>query len=118
MVKDMFIKENIMLALAGLKSNKMRALLTMLGIIIGIASVIGVVSVGSAMTASVESSMSSMGATNITVNIQEKSTTSTEMLIHKIMQMEKIQQTVNKIIVKHLIMLHKMQEIKVMQVLM
>ncbi|WP_459476812.1 ABC transporter permease [Clostridium saccharoperbutylacetonicum] len=74
----MFIKENIMLALAGLKSNKMRALLTMLGIIIGIASVIGVVSVGSAMTASVESSMSSMGATNITVNIQEKSTTSME----------------------------------------
>ena len=39
----MFIKENIMLAIAGLKSNKMRALLTMLGIIIGIASVIGVV---------------------------------------------------------------------------
>jgi putative ABC transport system permease protein len=69
----MFIKENIMLAIAGLKSNKMRALLTMLGIIIGIASVIGVVSVGNAMTASVTSSMSSMGATNITVNVQEKS---------------------------------------------
>ncbi|AWK51872.1 ABC transporter permease [Clostridium beijerinckii] len=70
----MFIKENIMLAIAGLKSNKMRSLLTMLGIIIGIASVIGVVSVGNAMTASVTSSMSSMGATNITVNVQEKST--------------------------------------------
>ena len=73
----MFIKENIMLAIAGLKSNKMRALLTMLGIIIGIASVIGVVSVGNAMTSSVTSSMASMGATNITVNVQEKSTTST-----------------------------------------
>ena len=69
----MFIKENIMLAIAGLKSNKMRSLLTMLGIIIGIASVIGVVSVGNAMTSSVTSSMSSMGATNITVNVQEKS---------------------------------------------
>ncbi|ABR33980.1 protein of unknown function DUF214 [Clostridium beijerinckii NCIMB 8052] len=55
----------------------MRALLTMLGIIIGIASVIGVVSVGNAMTSSLTSSMSSMGATNITVNVQEKSTTST-----------------------------------------
>ena len=66
-----------MLAIAGLKSNKMRALLTMLGIIIGIASVIGVVSVGNAMTASVTSSLSSMGATNITVNVQEKSATST-----------------------------------------
>ncbi|AQS08981.1 macrolide export ATP-binding/permease protein MacB [Clostridium saccharobutylicum] len=73
----MFIKENILLAIAGLKSNKMRSLLTMLGIIIGIASVIGVVSVGNAMTSSVTSSMSSMGATNITVNVQEKSTTST-----------------------------------------
>lgn len=73
----MFIKENIMLAVAGLKSNKMRALLTMLGIIIGIASVIGVVSVGNAMTSSLTSSMSSMGATNITVNVQEKSTTNT-----------------------------------------
>jgi len=70
----MYIKENIMLAIAGLKSNKMRSLLTMLGIIIGIASVIGVVSVGNAMTSSVTSSMSSMGATNITVNVQEKST--------------------------------------------
>ena len=70
----MFIKENILLAIAGLKSNKMRSLLTMLGIIIGIASVIGVVSVGNAMTSSVTSSMSSMGATNITVNVQEKST--------------------------------------------
>jgi len=73
----MFIKENILLAIAGLKSNKMRSLLTMLGIIIGIASVIGVVSVGNAMTSSVNSQMASMGATNITVNVQEKSTTST-----------------------------------------
>ena len=73
----MFIKENMMLAIAGLKSNKMRSLLTMLGIIIGIASVIGVVSVGNAMTSSLTSSMSSMGATNITVNVQERSTTST-----------------------------------------
>ncbi|EHJ00184.1 protein of unknown function DUF214 [Clostridium sp. DL-VIII] len=72
----MFIKENIMLAIAGLKSNKMRALLTMLGIIIGIASVIGVVSVGNAMTSSLTSSMSSMGAKNITVNVQERSSTS------------------------------------------
>ena len=71
----MFIKENIMLAISGLKSNKMRAILTMLGIIIGIASVIGIVSVGNSMTASVSSSMSEMGSTNITVNVQEKSTT-------------------------------------------
>ncbi len=32
--------ENILLAISGLRANKMRALLTMLGIIIGIGSVI------------------------------------------------------------------------------
>ncbi|BCZ46054.1 ABC transporter permease [Clostridium gelidum] len=74
----MFIKENIMLAVAGLKSNKMRALLTMLGIIIGISSVIGIVSVGNALTASVTSNVASMGANNITINVAQRSTTSTQ----------------------------------------
>jgi putative ABC transport system permease protein len=74
----MFIKENIMLAVAGLKSNKMRALLTMLGIIIGISSVIGIVSVGNALTASVTSNVASMGANNITINVSQKSTDPTE----------------------------------------
>lgn len=73
----MFIKENIALALAGLKSNKMRAILTMLGIIIGIASVISIVSVGNAMTSSVTSSMADIGTSNIMVNVTEKSTTTT-----------------------------------------
>ena len=45
----MLILENIMLALSGLKSNKMRALLTMLGIIIGIASVIAIMTVGNSL---------------------------------------------------------------------
>lgn len=73
----MFIKENIMLAIAGLKSNKMRAVLTMLGIIIGIGSVIGIVSVGNAMTANVTSSMADMGSTNVTINVTERDSTST-----------------------------------------
>ncbi|MEG0914355.1 MAG: hypothetical protein RSG57_01240 [Christensenellaceae bacterium] len=34
--------ENVLLALAGIKANKMRAALTMLGIIIGISAVIGI----------------------------------------------------------------------------
>ncbi|WP_455793984.1 ABC transporter permease [Clostridium butyricum] len=73
----MFIKENIMLAIAGLKSNKMRAVLTMLGIIIGIGSVIGIVSVGNAMTANVTSSMADMGSTSVTINVTERDSTST-----------------------------------------
>ena len=66
-----------MLAIAELKSNKMRAVLTMLGIIIGIGSVIGIVSVGNAMTANVTSSMADMGSTNITINVTERDSTST-----------------------------------------
>ena len=72
----MLIYENIRLALFSLKANKMRALLTMLGIIIGIASVIAIMTVGNTITASVSDEMSSMGANNITVGIQQRSSES------------------------------------------
>lgn len=68
----MLIYENIRLALFSLKANKMRALLTMLGIIIGIASVIAIMTVGNSMTAFITDTMSSMGASNITVGLQQK----------------------------------------------
>lgn len=70
----MLIWENILLALNGLRANKMRALLTMLGIIIGIASVIAIMSVGNSITDSVTTSMESMGANNITLGVRQKST--------------------------------------------
>jgi len=72
----MNLLENISLALAGLKSGKMRALLTMLGIIIGIASVIAIVSIGNALTGSLMDSMASMGVNNIQINIQERGASS------------------------------------------
>lgn len=72
----MLIKENILLALNGLKSNKMRALLTMLGIIIGIASVIAIMTVGSSVNNSVATSMQEMGANNLNVGVKQKSTQS------------------------------------------
>ena len=64
--------ENVLLALNGLRSNKMRALLTMLGIIIGIGSVIGIMCVGDAVTGSVTDAMSSLGVNNITVAVQQR----------------------------------------------
>lgn len=64
--------ENAKLALFSLKANKMRALLTMLGIIIGIASVIAIMTVGNSLTASVTDTMASMGASNITVGIKQR----------------------------------------------
>lgn len=71
----MLIGENILLALSGLKSNKMRAFLTMLGIIIGIASVIAIMTVGSSLNTSVTTSMQEMGANNLTVGLKQKSST-------------------------------------------
>lgn len=66
------IYENILLAVNSLLANKMRALLTMLGIIIGIGSVIAIMTVGDSLTNSVSYSMESMGANNITVGLQQK----------------------------------------------
>lgn len=73
----MLIGENIMLALNGLLANKMRALLTMLGIIIGIGSVIAIMSVGNSISSSVSSSMEGMGVNNITLGVSQKSTSET-----------------------------------------
>ncbi|WP_085832734.1 ABC transporter permease [Clostridium merdae] len=68
----MNLMENVRLAVAGLISNKMRALLTMLGIIIGIGSVIAISSVGTAMTSSVTEALETFGITNIQVYVSPK----------------------------------------------
>ena len=57
--------ENIALAFAGLKSNKVRSFLTMLGIIIGISSVIAISTLGSIMEASVMDIFNSQGGSNL-----------------------------------------------------
>ena len=62
--------DNIQLALASLRANKMRALLTMLGIIIGIGSVIAIVTVGNSLTATVNESLISMGGNNLQVGVE------------------------------------------------
>ncbi len=72
------VLDNILLALNSLRANKMRALLTMLGIIIGIGSVIGIVTVGNSMTGSITDSISSFGINNITVSLTRKSSDSAE----------------------------------------
>lgn len=64
--------ENVRLALEGLRANKMRALLTMLGIIIGIASVMAISTLGSAMTGSVTKTMDKIGGKNIMVSLSPK----------------------------------------------
>ncbi len=65
--------ENIRLAFNGVRANKTRSLLTMLGIIIGIASVIGIMTVSNSMTGTMEEQMLSNGATNVTMGVSQKS---------------------------------------------
>ncbi len=65
--------DNIRLAFGSLWANKLRALLTMLGIIIGIGSVIAIVTVGDSLTGSITDSLQSFGVNNITVSLQRKS---------------------------------------------
>lgn len=72
----MLIWENIKLAFISLMANKMRALLTMLGIIIGIGSVIAIMTVSSSLTNSISTSFQEMGANNVTVGLKERSTNS------------------------------------------
>ena len=69
----MNLGENIRLAWEGLRAGKMRAFLTMLGIIIGIGSVIGILTVGSGLTDSINSEMSTLRAIKIIVMVQSKS---------------------------------------------
>ena len=66
------IGENIRLAWEGLRANKMRALLTMLGIIIGIGSVIGILTVGEGLSANITGEMAAMGAGNVTIYFKER----------------------------------------------
>jgi putative ABC transport system permease protein len=54
--------ESVKIALDGLKANKLRAILTMLGIIIGVAAVIAMVSIGMGVRSKVESSIAGLGS--------------------------------------------------------
>ena len=61
----MLMLENIKLAFGALRSNKMRSLLTMLGIIIGIGSVIAIMTVSSSLTASISDSFQDRKSTRL-----------------------------------------------------
>ena len=65
--------ENIKLSITGLLANKIRSFLTMLGIIIGIASVIAIMVISDAMIQTTMSSIGDMGANRIEVYIMQKS---------------------------------------------
>ncbi len=65
----MILQENIKMAIGSIKSNKMRSFLTMLGIIIGIASVIIIVSSGEGARRFMLSQFEQVGNTTITLSV-------------------------------------------------
>lgn len=65
----MGVKQSFFLALKSLATSKMRALLTMLGIIIGVAAVIIIISLGDGMQKLMNDSFAELGANLIQVNV-------------------------------------------------
>lgn len=62
--------ESIKMALSSLRTNKMRALLTMLGIIVGIASVIAIVSLGEGGKNEVMGQFEQIGASTVIIQVR------------------------------------------------
>ena len=69
--------EYIKSALSSIRNNKGRSFLTMLGIIIGISAVLTVLIIGDGMKATVNSEIDSLGATVITVSLDDTKTDKT-----------------------------------------
>ena len=64
----MLVGETIRVALASIRANKLRALLTMLGVIIGVAAVITVVAMGTGAQKAVEDKINALGATLVQIS--------------------------------------------------
>jgi putative ABC transport system permease protein len=71
----MSILELIRLALSRLRTSRLRAALTMLGVIIGVASVVALVGVGQGTTSNITSRLSSLGTNLLTISPSGNSTT-------------------------------------------
>lgn len=69
----MHLGENIKSAFKNVMGNKMRTFLTMLGIIIGIASVIAITSIGNGSQKEIESQFDSLGVGRMTVTLRNNS---------------------------------------------
>ena len=64
--------ENIKEALANISSNKMRSVLTMLGIIIGISAVITITTIGNSIQSTLNSTLNALGGKSIAVYVQAR----------------------------------------------
>jgi len=70
--------ENVKMALASIWANKMRSFLTMLGIIIGISSVIAVVSLGQGGQNTITGEFEKIGANSVIINVDSNNAESSD----------------------------------------
>ena len=61
----MNVSQSFKLAIKSLRTSKMRAFLTMLGIVIGVAAVIVIISLGNGLTGMVEQQVQKLGVTQV-----------------------------------------------------
>jgi putative ABC transport system permease protein len=80
--------ESIKMAFKSIKNNKIRALLTMLGIIIGVASVITLVGVGQGSSQSVTEEIGNLGTNLLTLSVND--TTSVQLEEDQLTQFEEL----------------------------
>lgn len=80
--------ENIKIALNSIKANKLRSILTMLGIIIGIGSVIAIVTIGDSIANGVNKEMQGYGARNIEIYVTNKNEFSTDENMYEVSSVE------------------------------
>jgi putative ABC transport system permease protein len=64
----MLFSENFKIALHALRANKMRSILTILGIVIGVATVVALLAIGKGATASITQEIQSGGSNLLTVS--------------------------------------------------
>jgi putative ABC transport system permease protein len=69
----MNIRESAVFALRGVLANKLRSLLTMLGILIGVAAVIILISAGTGANRSITDQITALGANTLTVTPTRRS---------------------------------------------
>jgi putative ABC transport system permease protein len=90
-VNKLAILQSIKMALRSIKGNKLRSVLTMLGIIIGVSSVIVLVSIAQGSTANVTSQINNLGTNLLTINTFGTNLSLTEDKINKLGKISGIQ---------------------------
>ncbi|NLX93030.1 MAG: FtsX-like permease family protein [Clostridiales bacterium] len=76
----MNIKENIRIAIFSIRTNMMRSLLTMLGIIIGVASVLAIVTIGNGGRDYIVDMIRDMGSNTVSINVNTVTATPSEFI--------------------------------------